>query len=304
MSIRASVKYGFSGILETLEDEDEDLSIDDENDGEGNPGLPDELRQIAEENKTKLGDDGPASNSFEVPAIGVYPPIKIVDDWTERFNRYELWRVEIIKKAQAKLVELEEYLNSEKWKLLCEDKKEALKVWTMQTTNGCTAILAKGHIPDTPWNIFRLVGNLEWRLKYDKMYESGANFMKVGANTFLAYQKFKRIAIVASRDFFLILHMHQATDGTITVIVCNHVDSKLCPEVKGCVRGTLHIASWKLHPDGNGGCNATYLAEVDLGGNIPPWIIKAAAKDQGYTVVEIKKLLPKFYAANPHLLNE
>jgi len=44
MSIRASVKYGFSGILETLEDEDEDLSIDDENDGEGNPGLPDELR--------------------------------------------------------------------------------------------------------------------------------------------------------------------------------------------------------------------------------------------------------------------
>ena len=56
----------------------------------------------------------------------------------------------------------------------------------------------------------------------------------------------------------------------------------LSPVEKNIVRGFITIGGWLLEPIDTDKTKCTYLAEADLKGSIPGFVIKQANKDQGY----------------------
>ena len=75
----------------------------------------------------------------------------------------------------------------------------------------------------------------------------------------------------------------------------------LVPEDKGAIRASVAFGGWKLEPIGPNKTMCTQIAEIDLKGNIPGWIIKQAFKDQGNSIIKLRKIIPKYIADNPHL---
>jgi hypothetical protein len=125
-------------------------------------------------------------------------------------------------------------------------------------------------------------------------------FAKVADQTFIVYQRTKKIAVVSSREFILLAHFNMTPDGSIYVLVQDANRDDLCPETKSIVRGSVPIGGWKFEPvPGNPRQTmATYGVELDLKGSIPGFVIKSANKDQGLQIVKMRTVIEKFYKEN------
>lgn len=96
--------------------------------------------------------------------------------------------------------------------------------------------------------MFKLAGNNAYRHLYDANNDSGKMFAKVADQTFIVYQKTKKVAVVSARDFILIAHYNMMPDGSIYVIVLDANRDDLEPETKGVVRASVPIGGWKFEP--------------------------------------------------------
>ncbi len=72
-------------------------------------------------------------------------------------------------------------------------------------------------------------------------------------------------------------------NGVIYILAFDAGRTDLVPEVKGVVRANVPMGGWKIEPnDGNPNESmCTYMAELDLKGSVPGWVISQAFKDQG-----------------------
>lgn len=55
--------------------------------------------------------------------------------------------------------------------------------------------------------IIKVIGDSNYRSDYDNVYDGSEFLEKVADQTFIVYQKTKKIAIVSPRDFIFILHL-------------------------------------------------------------------------------------------------
>lgn len=114
---------------------------------------------------------------------------------------------------------------------------------------------------------------------------------RIADQTFLVHHKTKKILVVGPRDFVIMLHANREPDGTIWALVCESERNDLVPETKGIIRGALPLGGWKLTPN-NGDPNSTlcsYIAEIDLKGSIPGFVMNMAIKDQGNQLLKLRK---------------
>ncbi len=58
-------------------------------------------------------------------------------------------------------------------------------------------------------DIFRVIGDIVTRKDYDATYDDGWALEKVAHQTFIQYQRTKKVAVVSARDFIYILHMNK-----------------------------------------------------------------------------------------------
>ncbi len=115
----------------------------------------------------------------------------------------------------------------------------------------------------------------------------------------MIHHKTKSVVVVGARDFVVIIHFNKTPEGVIYALVLDANRNDLVPETKGTVRGYLPIAGWRLEPlpPQPGVPHRTkvdYLAEIDIRGNIPAFIMKVAIKDQGYQIVKLRKAIDNF----------
>jgi len=85
-------------------------------------------------------------------------------------------------------------------------------------------------------------------------------------------------------------------DGTIYAMVTESGLGHMVPETKGIVRGYLPMGAWKLEPV-KGDPSRTlcsYIAEIDLKGNMPAFMIKIGMKDQAYQVTKLGEAVEKY----------
>lgn len=81
--------------------------------------------------------------------------------------------------------------------------------------------------------------------------------------------------MISAREFVLLTHFNMTPAGVIYVVGFNSNRDDLAPETKGIVRGSVPYGGWRLEPlDGGTKCRMSFMAEINLGGNIPGFVMK------------------------------
>lgn len=90
-------------------------------------------------------------------------------------------------------------------------------------------------------------------------------------------------------------------EGVVYVLAFDAGRPDLVPETKGIVRANVPVGGWKIEPlEGDPRkSRTTYMAEVDLKGSIPGFVIKTANKDQGYQIVKLRSVVEKYIKDHP-----
>jgi hypothetical protein len=121
---------------------------------------------------------------------------------------------------------------------------------------------------------------------------------KVGVNGYEYYLKSKKKFVVASRDFPFNLIFNIEEDGTI--ISCASTDNfkGTMPEQPNTVRAESPMSGYIIAPKPGDPTKSivTLINELNLKGVIPEFAMRQAAKDQGYSITRLRKVLPKWKA--------
>jgi hypothetical protein len=96
---------------------------------------------------------------------------------------------------------------------------------------------------------------------------------------------------VSNRDIITHAKLSQDT-ATLQVVIDSKGIPKYIPEKEGLVRIPKLITSWEFTPRKNGMVEVRFELEIDLGGNIPPWLVNMSI-DRGplHTLQYMSKLL-------------
>ena len=117
------------------------------------------------------------------------------------------------------------------------------------------------------------------------MFDSMYFIERIADQTYIVYFKTKGVVVVGARDLVLIIHFNRTPEGIVYALVMDAARNDLVPETKGIVRGYLPIGGWRLEalpplPGIPERTRCDYLAEIDIKGNIPGWLMKVVIKDQ------------------------
>jgi len=208
-------------------------------------------------------------------------------NWDALMHRYKPEHYPLIKKVQGAVDLFKKKWDSPLWKEVTNDKKENLVIWQRVSEEGLNTVKASGFINRDPMLILRVTGDDKYRHQYDPMYDRMAFLERIADQTYLIHHLTKSVVVVGARDFVVIIHFNKTPEGVIYAIVLDAGRNDLVPETKGTVRGYLPIAGWRLEalPPQPGIPHRTkvdYLAEIDIKGNIPAFLMKVVIKDQGY----------------------
>ncbi|CDW89743.1 start domain containing protein [Stylonychia lemnae] len=227
--------------------------------------------------------------------------IKSIMDWDSRLHLYKPENIKYLRMAQAKFKEYEDQIPSAEWKILTEDKKEGLKIWQRTSESGLKCMKAQAIIERKASDIIKVIGDTKYRNDYDPVYDHSNFLEKVAHQTFIVYQKTKKVAVVSSRDFIFVLHLNKMPDGTIYALVFSIDRDDLHPPEKNSVRGWLQLGGWKLQPMAEDPSKTlcTYQTEIDMKGSIPGFVMTQANKDIGYQIVKLRKTVEKYLRENP-----
>jgi CRISPR/Cas system endoribonuclease Cas6 (RAMP superfamily) len=81
-----------------------------------------------------------------------------------------------------------------------------LIIWQRTTPEGYNAVKAQGFVNRSPVQIFKVISNTDYRSHYDTTYDTGRLLERIADQTLYVHQKLKKIAVVAARDFMIVLH--------------------------------------------------------------------------------------------------
>ena len=105
------------------------------------------------------------------------------------------------------------------WKVSIDDKKDGLTIWQKVTPDGLNAIMATAIINKPMLTCFKLMTNDAYRTQYDATYDEGRVIDRIGDQTWLIYQKSKKISIVAAREFFMCMHYNMVSSFLLMIVL-------------------------------------------------------------------------------------
>eukprot|EP00475_Leptophrys_vorax_P010929 TRINITY_DN17475_c0_g1_i1.p1 TRINITY_DN17475_c0_g1~~TRINITY_DN17475_c0_g1_i1.p1 ORF type:complete len:871 (+),score=228.62 TRINITY_DN17475_c0_g1_i1:514-3126(+) len=193
---------------------------------------------------------------------------------------------------------LEAYDPHGPWTLIFE--KSGVQVYQrFVQTSPIPVIKGEGIINASPRDIAGVLANLERRKWYDEFFTSSKLLSVVETNTKvyqMIYQA-KELCRGGSRDFVLVDHWRELPDGRI-VFASKSVDHPGASSRKAAVRAEILFAGWVIEPivspqdqKGKGArSRVRYLTQVDLKGNLAPWVTSLMVKQQPLLIQQIDKL--------------
>ena len=116
----------------------------------------------------------------------------------------------------------------------------------LMENEGRTAARGQIEINHKPEDVLRMILNPAYRKTYDVMFEEGGMQKAVGPNTYIMYNKMKKVSVVASRDVCIILHVEKNKDGSYKTFSYSVEDDDI-PEKKGCVRAYLNVSAFNFN---------------------------------------------------------
>lgn len=135
------------------------------------------------------------------------------------------------------------------------------------------------------------------------MLDTVQRLERFGGQTVVARLKYKGKMMVAPREFLNLTHWRVMEDGAVLICARSIKTFPGMPEPdtgdsKGYVRADLRIGGWYLQPlepaaDGSPRTRLVYLADLDLMGGIPEWIMKIVLSEQPLQVNQLQRILRK-----------
>lgn len=227
--------------------------------------------------------------------------VQCITDWSSLMPRYKQANLPMIKTGLGAIQEFHKKWAHPDWKQVVADPEEGLDVWQRTTEDGLSSVKATAIIDRTANQIFRAIGDNKYRHLYDSMFDCSHFIERIADQTYIAYHKTKKIQIVQPRDFVLVLHANKTPEGTIYAIVRHANRDDMVPTEKGVTRGALPLGGWMLEPV-KGDPSKTkcyYIAEIDLKGSVPGFIMKLAIKQQGRQAVKMRRCVEAYLKDHP-----
>lgn len=227
-----------ASFISSFPDVEEIGEIDDDEERERSPSDDETVANI----KPQAASQGPPPNeNFDMPEGLHIKTVEKIPDVEKRIAEYEPWRKDIIRKAQEKRKQFNTYLASSDWKEIDSNPAENHAIYLMDTTNGRQAVKGVIEMNAKPMDIFLMITHPKARKTYDAIYDDGGMKMKIGVNTYLLYNKMKKVSVVASRDFCLVLHTVHEDSGLMQAVSFS-IEHEAIPEMKGNVRAELFVS--------------------------------------------------------------
>ncbi|GMH92571.1 hypothetical protein TL16_g12384 [Triparma laevis f. inornata] len=174
------------------------------------------------------------------------------------------------------------------WNFLFEKKGV-----TAATVNGANVTVRGDSIMNQPpLKVFQTVINVFCKEKYDNQMDSGKRLTTYNPHTFVDYLKFKPVWPTSVRDFCNVVSW-KVEGEVITIAAVEFEDGKLCPKVRGNVRGTCLIGGWTIRKhveeDGSISSKVQIVVSSDLKGGLPSSIVQVVTQQQAMFPVIIGK---------------
>jgi hypothetical protein len=124
--------------------------------------------------------------------------------------------------------------------------------------------------------LYDVLHDADYRKVWDDRMISGKVIEMLDSHNEIGYYSVKVPSPLANRDF--VTHRRWRADFSKGEwIICNHsVQHKDMPEIKGFVRGENILCGYIITRTENG-CRLDYLAQSDLKGWIPSWLINSCS---------------------------
>ncbi|KAJ5073665.1 hypothetical protein M0811_08502 [Anaeramoeba ignava] len=207
-----------------------------------------------------------------------YPDAKILDGEKDKELIEECTTT--VKKAMVELLEelKEESLKNYK---KVEEKNGITKYVRMN--EGIKVVRGHGKIRAKPEEVITTLADIKLKKTWDKSdeYDDGTVLAKVTDWCSISHAKYKGTFFTSARDFVIVGGYTKLPDGSY-ILACRSLEYKDFPPVKKSVRAKLLNADWhlKARDDDPNSCDAIYISQSDLMGNIPKTFANKVALGQ------------------------
>lgn len=168
---------------------------------------------------------------------------------------------------------------------------------------------ARGLIPGSPKLLLRILQSLDYYPQIDPLYTGGRvvdQFSDRQHEIIYASYSSGFNLVVSPRDF-LYLEGRRDFEGDTKVIACISIERDDVPHVKGHVRGHIFESGWVIAPcqpteaeikaagltgvESDSWCDCLFLAQVDIKGWIPTWLVNRLSGELGDALHRLRKFI-------------
>eukprot|EP01137_Pigoraptor_chileana_P008819 Opistho-2@56171 len=153
-------------------------------------------------------------------------------------------------------------------------------------------VMGKGIINANAMDIYKFVKESTNRNVYDNMLKSIEVVARIDDNLFVMHMlhETNQCLMRHSRDFSILVQDRvDTTTGRYVVAGTSIASDLICREVPGVVRATVFASGWVMEPLDERRTMVTYVAQIDLKGNVPSRLINIISVKQPLCIAYLRK---------------
>jgi len=215
------------------------------------------------------------------------PPPPSASSWPPLSNPYHL----TISRGLAMLMDAIE--GDDGWEF--QGEKQGVVKFRKDPPDGALSIFRGEKVLDLPQNVLLNAvqsRSVRFALGNGIMADCGV-LERVGPRCTVQFEQFKApIRFVAARDFVYIRSIHRLDDGTI-LSFGSSVEHRGRPRSDDFCRADLKIGGWAFRPmpEDPGRTRVFYVAQLDLAGYVPGWLMNRIAAEVPLTIERLNNFL-------------
>ncbi|KAL6044384.1 hypothetical protein QOT17_004272 [Balamuthia mandrillaris] len=229
---------------------------------------------------------------------------------------------EELAELERTIAKMQEHLSmgEEGWRRVRSDQGVVVSI-NSYDKEAVKSVKASGLFPSSPAVLLRTMSALDYYPKIDPLYAGGRVVAQYADHHEILYSIYAMGMLFSPRDFVFLEGRRAYPDGS-RILVTRSIEREDVPPVSGHIRGHIHHSGWFVEPctkkpptkeeikeakltsllseeeeagaaeiDGTNWCRATFLAQVDVKGWIPAFVVNAVSGKVGDGLLRLRGFL-------------